>query len=101
MTQSVVHLTLNFSSGHDTRVVGSSPACWAWNLLRILSLSPSAPFPCSFSLSLSLMIIIIINKEINKRNKRRDTKAMALHVGSQLLQDPRDDQGQQTYYSKH
>ena len=31
-------LTLDFSSGHDLRIVRLAP-CWAWRLLKILSLS--------------------------------------------------------------
>ena len=46
MAQLVEHLTLDFGSGHDPRVLVSSPALGcALNvgLCEILSLSPSAP----------------------------------------------------------
>ena len=50
VAQLVEHPTLDFSSGHDPRVVGSSPALGsAWSLLQILS--PSAPLPGSHALS--------------------------------------------------
>ena len=41
MAQSVKHKTLDFTSGHDLRVVRWSPMyglCWEWSLLRILPL---------------------------------------------------------------
>jgi len=48
--------TLGFGSGHDVRVVGSSPkmgSCWVWCLLKILSPSFSLPPPHMCVLSLS------------------------------------------------
>ena len=68
--EEIFNKTLDFSSGHDPRVMGSSPASGsvltAWSLLEILSLSlslslsPSAPLshPCALALSLQ--------KKINK-----------------------------------
>ena len=56
VTQSVEHLTLDFSSGHDPRVVASR-ATWGSVLSMRLawdSLSPSAPLPHSHSLSLKI-----------------------------------------------
>jgi len=40
VAQSIKHLTLDFGSGHDLRVMRSSPSwvlSWAWSLLKILS----------------------------------------------------------------
>ena len=52
MTQLVEHLTLDFSPGHDPRVMGSSLTLGSeWHLLKILSLSPSASLPDVLSLS--------------------------------------------------
>ena len=55
MAQSLDHPTLDLGSGHDPRIVGSSPTLGstlskkpAWD-----SLSPFAPLPCSLSHSLS------------------------------------------------
>ena len=63
------HPTLDFGSGDDPRVMGSSPASGsprAWNLLRILSLSLPLPLPRSrmhaLSLSLKIKIIKVILK---------------------------------------
>ena len=57
MAQSVEGLNLDFSSGRDPRVVGSSPALGcalsmepAWDSLS-LSLSPSHACACSLSVS--------------------------------------------------
>ena len=57
--QSVVQTTLGFGSGHDLRVMSSSPIqalCSAPSLLKTLDLSPSPSrmLSCSLSLSLSL-----------------------------------------------
>ena len=49
MVQSVKHPALGFGSGHDLRVVGSSPAGSAFSRLETASALP----PCSLSLSLS------------------------------------------------
>ena len=53
VTQSVKHLTLDFSSGHDLRFVGSSPASGSvltvQSLLRILCLPLSLRLPCSLA----------------------------------------------------
>ena len=56
MTQSVEHPTLDFASGHDPRVVGSSPMPGTVLSvgLEILYPSSSVPFPHSLFLSLSL-----------------------------------------------
>ena len=53
--QSVKRLTLGFSSGHDPRLMGLSPA---WSLLGILSLPLPLPHlrACSRSLALSLSL---------------------------------------------
>jgi len=59
VTQLMKRPTLDFSSGHDLRVVRSSPAsgsCWAWSLLKILS-------PLTL-LSLSLSLKKQANKEV-------------------------------------
>ena len=55
VAQSVEPMTLEFSSGNDPRVLGLSPTLGpmlsvepAWDSL---SISPSAPLPCSCSLS--------------------------------------------------
>ena len=56
VAQSVEHLTLDFCSGHDPRVVGSSPMSGSVlnvELARDPSLLPSAPLVHSLSLSLS------------------------------------------------
>ena len=52
VAQSVKHLTLDFGSGHDLRVVRFSPELgsrltprWAWSLLKILSLPLLLPLP--------------------------------------------------------
>ena len=49
MAQSVKHPTLDFGSGHDLMVVGSSPASGSvltvWSLLGILSLLSLCPSP--------------------------------------------------------
>lgn len=47
MAQSVKHLALDFGSGHDLRVVGSSPVTGStlWIMLKILSLPLLLPFP--------------------------------------------------------
>ena len=72
VAQSVKHLTLDFSSGHDLGVLGSNPASSsAHSLLEILSL-PLLPLVCSLFLSLS-------NKEINTifwGEKKNDCKEM-------------------------
>ena len=63
VAQLVKHLTLDFHSGHDLRVVRSSP-CWAlcsvWNLLVPLSLL--LPPDLTFSLSLLIINYLLINK---------------------------------------
>ena len=70
--QSVKHLTLDFCSGHDLKVMGSNPCidgptwspvlCSAWNLLEIFSLPlPLPPHALSFSQNNSLL------KNKNKR----------------------------------
>ena len=68
VAQSVEHPTLDFDSGHDPRVMGSSPALGpvlsmepAWDSLS-LSLCPLPPLVLTLSLSKKKMIIIIINK---------------------------------------
>ena len=44
VAQSVKRPTLDFSSSHDLRILGLSPAAGSrWSLLKILSLSPSPP----------------------------------------------------------
>ena len=57
MTQSVEHLTLDFSSGHDLMVArlgpGSCSTLTAGHLLGIFSLPLSLPLPGTLSLSLS------------------------------------------------
>ena len=48
VVQLVKCLSLDFGSGHDLRVIDGVPQrtlLWAWNLLKILFLSPSA-IPC-------------------------------------------------------
>ena len=55
----VEHLTLDFGSGHDTRVAGSSPelgSVLGWGRLKSLSL-PFSPASLSLSLSNKQMII--------------------------------------------
>ena len=61
VAQSVEHQTLDFGSGHDPRVMGSSPTLGSTlsveTALDYLSVSPYAPLPCLHSahaLSLSL-----------------------------------------------
>ena len=59
MVQSVGHLTLDFSSGHDLRVVGSGPAQGSYSvgsLLEILSL-PAPPPPPALALSLFFLLV--------------------------------------------
>ena len=68
MAQSVKHLTLNFSSGHDLTVC-EIEACHGFcadskELLGILSVSLSASPLCVLSLSL----------KINKKRKKRKEK---------------------------
>ena len=60
MAQSVKHWTLDFGSGHDLRVVESSPCVEpAWDSLS-LSLCPIPIHVLAVSLSVSIMIMIII-----------------------------------------
>ena len=49
VAQSVEHLTLDFCSGHDPRVIELRPM-----LGSAMSVEPSAPLPCSCSVSLKL-----------------------------------------------
>ena len=55
MAQSVEHLTLDFGSGHDPRVMGSSPASGSELSVKPAldflsrSLCPSPPLACSLS----------------------------------------------------
>ena len=48
-----IWLTLDFGSGHDPRVVRSSPVLAAWSLLKILSLPLPLPLPPTHVLFLS------------------------------------------------
>ena len=70
MAQSVGDLTLDFGSGHDLRVMGSSPASGsvlpAQSLVGILSVSLSLSPPPLLVLSLSLK-----SKYVNSRRKKR------------------------------
>ena len=64
VAQSVEHLTLDVSSGHDLRVLRSSLTLgsmlgMAWSLLEILCLPLSLPLPCSHSFSNIYYIIYI------------------------------------------
>ena len=83
MAQSVERPTLDFSSGHDLRVVALSPrraSCSAGSLLETLSLPVSfLPLPHLLSLSLSLKQI---NKQTLKKKKKmyRNGKTRCLHV---------------------
>ena len=61
VVQSVERLTLGFCSGYDPRIVGSSPvlgSCAERGAALRLSLSPSAPLPCSCALFLNKIIKI-------------------------------------------
>ena len=66
VAQSVEHLTLGFSSGHDFMVVGLSHtlgSVWtARSLLGILSPSLSAPTPLMSVFSLSLSLSLSLSK---------------------------------------
>ena len=72
VAQSVKHLTLDFSSGHNLTVPGIEPGVElhadsaepAWYSLSLSSLS--LPLPNSCALSLSLKINQSINQSINK-----------------------------------
>ena len=71
MVQSVKCLILHLGSGHDFKVVRSSPSqalCWAWNLLKNLSLPlsvcPSSTPSLSLSLSLSISLSLKKKKKI-------------------------------------
>ena len=64
-TQSIMRLTLDFSSGHGLMNVGSSPttgcALTVWSLLGILSLPLCLPLPCSLPLYLSLSLSLSLS----------------------------------------
>ena len=63
MAQSVKHLTLDFGSGHDVGVEGSSPAqCSMGSLLED---SPSLPLTAPFMLALSQINLKKKKKEIH------------------------------------
>ena len=70
MAQSVKHLTLDFSSGHDLTVVRSSLLLGftldiepAWNLLKVLSLPLPLPRWLAISLFLSLSLSLSLKKK--------------------------------------
>ena len=96
MVQTIKHLTLDFSSDHDLRVLGLSPTCWApnqvWNLLQILSLSssPSAPPPLKMSNNnkeYGHFICEVITKKKNKRQNNIATENESVpksHVPSKV-----------------
>ena len=68
MAQLVKHQTLDFSSGHDLRVLRSSPASRSAlsRVFEFLFLSPSPSFPlCELPLSFSQ-----INKYLKKQKQR-------------------------------
>ena len=68
MAQSVEHLTLDFGSGHDPRVVGSSP-CSVQSLLNVFCLSPTAPLPHLHTLSLFLSLSPDKNESVVDRQE--------------------------------
>ena len=82
MAQSVKPPTLGFSSGHDLRVLGSSPISesllsgeYAWRFSLSLSLPPLA---CSCSLSIF---------QINKSFKKRKFKMRSLNYSNGSQRD--------------
>ena len=61
-------LTLDFGSGHDPRVVGSSPVmspCSAWSLLEILSLPVPLPL---------LQCAQVVSQQKKKKDRQRKRK---------------------------
>ena len=64
MAQSVEHPTLDFGSGHDPRVVGSSPKLGSMLSMKPAWNSPSfsAPPPLLLSLSLPLSLSLALSQ---------------------------------------
>ena len=85
MAQSVQHLTLGFSSGHDLTVHEFEPCVRlstggaepAWDPLSLpVCLSVSLPLPCSLSLSLSVSL------KINKLKKKKKNDISTFIIGA-------------------
>ena len=77
MAQSVKHLTIGFSSGHDLRVLRSSPVSGSAvmrSLLEILSSSPSPSALPTHALSLSLMNLKKKKKKKGERQSAEDRR---------------------------
>ena len=71
MAQSVDHATLDFNSGHDPRVVGSSPTSGLMLGMEFAQDSLSTPSPLVLTCSLSL-------SQKMKNKYKKDSKAYAL-----------------------